>query len=242
MEELNSKEKQEVIARCAKFAAMATQKDVSPHEAEIAKRMLAETLAKYSLSQMDIINRETYSQDVDVSFINPYGGQQRKRWEDYLMSGICKLFEVHPVTTPDPSSGETCYGLVGFKDDLLLVGYYYKFLRRQIHQTGKIKFTRQKERDSHGIGAVQVLISRLQVVIARRNEIVAETSTALVIKKHNAVEAEFTKHFPSIRKVRRTRDNVDRGAYLQGRADGQSMSLNKGVNGGTGRVTIGGGR
>lgn len=233
-----------VLDKIIKLLSLAEGKGTTPAEAATAAAQANRLMLKHSISHAQLDDHQPTSEPIDHATIHIMG-KRCINWRVGLANGIAQLHTCRVM------AGYGRIDVVGRYSDRQIVDYLYRYLSREIerlaederkrHTRGVLDFTCDEPwdtsprgkgwYDSYKKGAVVTVIARLRVDRAEHMAEVKEThSTALVrINAHDlAVEA----HFSSISGGKRQGYGASTNSgYTQGKAAGNRIVLNKGLNG-----------
>lgn len=218
-------------------------RDPDSEEAKTAYRLAGELMAKYDVAISDIKEKKDVSAGIVKQHIKVFSEKYWHDLEGMLASAVSEAFDMKPIWThefnEETFESEKVLAFIGHKSDMELGLWYFKYIRLVISRRTAAwekdngQHT-QKAKFSYGWGMVNSVSERLHDMFVRKQEVhEAANTTALVIVKKDAVQQRFDEEYPTARKAKSTRRQVDYRAYGQGEAEGKKISLNKPMGGGS---------
>lgn len=236
--------KEALIEKCRKLMALATSPN--PHEALLASKKLGELMAKHAISAMELDSEDSPHADLIREGVNGYT-VRKCLWEAILAANIAKVFDSKVVNTRCNDGWSNVF--MGYKSDVEIAIYFFKYIRRQISQMAKISADKFKEDGYHMLtsyekrgwnavefsntyahGMVSKVIKRLTEAYSVRRENIPSNCTALMVVKGENVMSFMNDHFPNRTNATHKMRGSDY-AYHQGYNDGSRVRINKGVTG-----------
>lgn len=203
----------------------------NPGEAENAKQMFAQMLARYQLDIGSVLTTETIVSGMRNEEIKGRGSQ-RSKWEVRLSMGVAGAFDCMVVTGSKNGSWHLTF--IGHDSDIPLVLYFFKMLRKNIGRNSKTKWSKVNDRNTYAHSMVTVVNSRLSDIYKRKAEVLNEEILALVPLKKQAAKDHMNSTFKNLRNVKITSSsNGSYKAHEQGQEDGKNIGLGKPLQEGT---------
>jgi hypothetical protein len=219
-------DKSSIIGKIKKLLALADS--CNEHEAALAAAHVQRLLAAHNLAMADI---NTSSSPEQADRIETDVARNLPKWVRHLSAGVSIAFDCqaihHPVT------GKMTF--IGVGADVQVAAYTFTYLDRTVRKlcAGYLKqhadtatAGRQREllRHSYYLGAVSTITRQLQ----EQKRQTPVTPGALVPVKEGLIRKAMNE-MGAIRTIRSRRSYINTTAYNQGQADGQRVSLHKGI-------------
>jgi len=216
-----------IISRIQKLLSLGSNNDQT-HEAEAALKKAASLAEEYGLALSDI-NKETGEiSGVEKATVNMVH-QRHNCWAYPLASIIADCFDCQPIISRwGKNDGVMIF--IGTPTDIEMTCWYYKLIRLKTIRGAASKFNLVKDQKMYGRGVVATMQTRLKKMFKTEQEkIRTPETTALVLVKKDAVNAEVKKRYPNLQTRRSSyKANGSVAAYMQGKEDGNSMGLHRG--------------
>jgi len=219
-------DKTPVIDKIKKLLALANS--CNEHEAALAAAHVQRLLAAHNLAMADItasVRPEKADRvETDVARSLP-------KWIRHLSAGVSSAFDCQAIH--HPATGKMIF--IGVGADVQVAAYTFTYLDRTVrklcagylkqHAAGPVA-GKQREllRHSYYLGAVSTIARQLQ---DQKNQ-TPVTPGALVPVKEGLIRMAMNEMGP-IRTMHSRRSYINSTAYNQGQADGQQVSIHKGV-------------
>ncbi len=210
-------------------------------EAASSMKKATELMVKHNIdiASMDK-NRDKKSGNIEeVKFKTMY---KERDWELFLGKACGEVFDCkmlltnHWNTTSNFNHKEIhCINFIGHKSDLVMVGYFFKYLRNYaIHQA--CFYSKRKKEQNAFCSAFRLTVEKRLIELYKRIEEALDSSTmALVVKKKDAVNKFFKDKYPNIEY---TNVKQSMGGSLSARTagskSGKAVPLGRPVTGGNG--------
>jgi len=228
---------EEMLTKLKKLLALAANAG-SEQEAETAMRMASKIMAKYGLESVSL--EEEKSGPFIDSFSSETWIDSNSEWEGTLSVIVVECFNCRQIRQKPIQK----YGIkgkiifVGEKKDLVLVEWYYKYLKLAISRRAEQHSKKKRDQHAFAIGMILSLRERLQKLHKYVEEERTEDTTAIVLRTQAMVDKKFREMFPRVKEVNgRKISNQD--ALKKGQAAGAKLSLSKPINGSNERKSNG---
>lgn len=209
-------------------------------EAKLAMEKAGELMAKYELSIAEV--RESEGHDikdmVEDVFVNGVG-DRRRNWEAMLGHAISQAFDAEIILSSGGQIDSWGVHFIGHKSDVELVVFFHKHLRRHVWGMARMNYKTKHDRESYCFGAVETLRKRLNDMYKRKQEVMDESCTALVVVKKGAVSEKVKELYPNLRKSSIGQRSTNWRAFDSGKKDGEKINLNRPVGGSEQTAQIG---
>jgi len=220
-----------IVDRIRKLLSLGGNNDQA-NEAEAALKKAAILAEKHGLALSDI-NPETGEVSTVEKNSVPGLHQRHACWSKPLAAVIARCFDCQSIISKsrgwDRKWVETIVFL-GTPTDLEMTIWYYKLIRLKTIRGADAKYTYVKDQKMYGMGILDTMRVRLkEMFVKEQAKVRSSETTALVLVKKDAVNAEVKRQFPHIRSVSTPAPvNGDLKAYAEGRKDGGNMTLHRG--------------
>lgn len=221
-------EKQSMIDKVMKLLELGKEESggFSP-EQKTANEMAARLMAKYALDLSDLRGAKK-----GFSFarqkVDPLD-EVYCAWEGSLAHCIANAFDVSVIITK-PRYSAWFLSFLGTKTDIEISVFFYRHLRRTVGRKAEIGFRLKRDRTTYAFGMVDTIDKRLQDLYKRRNEVMDENSSALMVVKVDGLDKYVKDQFPNLRKSQSNKLTGSMESYRKGLADGRKVSLNRPVS------------
>lgn len=237
-----------ILIRIQRLLTLASNPGASVNESAAAFAAAQKLLARYNLdlAQVEITTGVKQASENIVNSTEPlYSGQRVILWKSTLAIGLCNLnaCQMYIATTFVDGEKEISYQVVGRSSDVALVRYFFNSIVSQIELLSSEALKRNLGRgktftNNFKHGASSTVIDRLNKT---NQEVRAEyQSTALVLVDNKATEvASWVRLNMKLgyRNVNYTAAGDSRGFNL-GRAEGERVALNRGLDNGANGVKM----
>lgn len=217
---------QRQIERIQKLLALAMADPDTP-EAIAASKKAAELLAKYELDMADLT--EENKNDVLMEKLKNYNSHHQK-WEATLLTVLRETFDVHPVVVVGDNGRS--YEIFGKKQDLVMVVFLFKTVRRFAIKRGEKLYKLVKERTAFQNGIILAVARRLQDIKLERQQHRTEHTTALAVQNKTEV-INYVKNLYKKLKMKTIKtkgfspsNSKEQKAFHKGVEEGKKLSLN----------------
>ena len=216
-----------ILKRIQKLMSLGSNNDQA-HEAEAALKKAAALAEEYGLALSDVDTETGEVSNVKRNSVNLVNSKHNS-WALGLAVVVAECFDCKPIRNAwGRHDGEMIF--IGTPTDLEMTIWYYKLIRLKTIRGASSKFDLVKDQKMYGRGVLATMQSRLKNIFKKEQEkIRTPETTALVIVKKDAVDAEVKKQFPKLKTKRssfRASGSVE--AYRQGMKDGANMTLHRG--------------
>ena len=247
-------EKQRQINIILKCLALGDEdRNTSDAQRQVAQQKAAELMAKWGLDFADL---RTMKPKADAFIRVDIDGSQSTKvdWESNLAGNIARAFDGEVVNINSSIYWQLSF--LGAKTDIEIVVFFFEFLRRtipvmsrrvineqwirenlrQFHITPKMI---REEQRTYCFGMVKEIGIRLMQLYKQREAFIPADCKALMVVKKDGI-AEFVKdQFPRLRSGRPISLRGSNAAYGAGKEDGRRVNLNRPIEGGLNRGSIG---
>ncbi len=228
-------EKKEIIRKIKGLLELAAN-DPESNESKLAAERAGILQAKYNIQYL-----AEDSKDIDgiVKETTPVFMSKNVTWSHILITGIAVNFDCQAIKKVGAYKGDNSYefAIVGYKHDVEIAMYYFKFLRTMIAKKGEDQFKKLKERKAYQTGFCHAVIKRLQEMNKTKEAHTDVKTKDLVVVKKNDVLKAYQQHFPN-KKKNYSNAKLDPHAYHKGMNDGKNASLSRPIAPSKGRETI----
>lgn len=223
--------KQEMIQKILKLLELGNaEKNSNPHERELASKKAQQLMAEHALSFADL--REGKPKSDIYTRIDIDGSEEvRVPWENVLANGVGKTFDCF-VVSYGSTRGHESYdpwrlAFLGAKTDIEIAVFFFKYLRRTVGVMSERAATGSRAQDSHAMGMVSTIITRLRDLYKQRDEIISASadSRALMVIKKNDVDDFVKKEFPKLVNLKNSTTYDEN--YYKGREAGHRVNLSR---------------
>jgi uncharacterized protein DUF2786 len=219
-------DKTPIIDKIKKLLALANS--CNEHEAALAAAHAQRLLAAHNLAMADITASDRPEQadrvETDVARSLP-------KWIRHLSAGVSSAFDCQAIH--HPATGKMTF--IGVGADVQVAAYTFTYLDRTVRKlcAGYLKLhagtaiaVRQREllRHSYYLGVVSTITRQLY----DQKKQTPVTPGTLVPVKEGLIRKAINEMGP-IRTIRSRRSYINATAYNQGQADGQQVSIHRGV-------------
>jgi hypothetical protein len=219
-------DKTPIIEKIRKLLALATS--CNEHEAALAAAHVQRLLAAHNLAMADIT---AAARPEKADRIETHASRSLPKWFRHLSAGVSSAFDCQAIH--HPANGTMTF--IGVGADVQVAAYTFAYLERTVRRlcaaylkqhAGTLIAGRQRElmRHSYYLGAVSTITRQLQ----DQKKQTPVTPGALVPIKEGLIRNALDELGP-IRTMHSRRSYVNATAYNQGQADGQQISIRKGV-------------
>jgi hypothetical protein len=215
-----------IIDKIKKLLALSNS--CNEHEAALAAAHVQRLLAAHNLAMADI----TASEKPDkVDRVETDVARSLPKWIRHLSAAVSSAFDCQAIH--HPATGKMTF--IGVGADVQVAAYTFTYLERTVRKlcTGYLKqhvgttiIGQQREllRQSYYLGAVSTITQQLQ----NQKKQTPVTPGALVPVKAGLIRKAMEEIGP-IRTMHSRRSYINSTAYNQGQADGQQVSIHKGL-------------
>ena len=225
-------DKTPIIDKIKKLLALADS--CNEHEAALAAAHVQRLLAAHNLAMADITSVEKPDK---ADLIETDVARSLPKWVRHLSAAVSGAFDCQAIH--HPATGKMTF--IGVGADVQVAAYTFTYLDRTVRKlcsgylkqyAGAASAGRQRElmRHSYYLGAVSTITRQLH----DQKKQTPVTPGALVPVKEGLIRTALDE-MGAIRTIHSRRSYINASAYSQGQADGQQVSIHKGV-GQTGAV------
>ena len=248
--------KESIIAKIMKLMELGNEeKNSNPHEREAATKMAAKLMADYSIDFIDL--KTNKAKDDPFITLDVEGSSEIKvDYEAALAHAIAKAFDCKMINSYKYDyNADEIYGKIwkicflGSKNDIDIVVYFFKFLRRTLGAMARRNVTKesiqkadpyaarriteayiQQARKNYCFGMVSTIDQRLQELYLKREEFIPANCKDLMVVKKDDLEKYMKEKFPNLRYSKGTTLKGDMNSYHKGKQDGHSVNLSRPID------------
>lgn len=221
-----------IANRVKKLMALANDQAASDGERDNALRMAHATMLKYNLDQFDVDGKPAGPQEHrHERRVESYG----RPWAVALANSVARAFFCKLLMRKSPVKDQVIYCFVGKESNTDAAAEVAVTLIHSIFREAKRRMRLEGEnvtwRRSFCTGAMFKIQERCAALHTSTQLEGGSTSTALVVRNAYAVEAQANDQWLADQGIRtrerasRAKRSMDGGAYGQGRAFGEKVSL-----------------
>lgn len=234
---------QNILDRIIALLNMTQEKGCTIHEAATAAKTAQELIAKYRLSQAELMQTQagvTQEEIVHKPEFFLYQSERRSAWREYLAGELCRLNHCRILLWTSYSilsKKQVSYRVIGGESDIQVCSYFFQYLSREIErlaEESKKNGLLSGKSQMHGfkVGAAQEVIRRMkQAQQEVRNGVAGAVQTAAMVKvdaRGEEVETWMKKNLNTT-KSPACQSQISAHGYQQGTLAGKGIALNQGV-------------
>jgi len=224
---MTTEEINKIKDKLSKLLALSTSPN--ENEAEAAMLKVAELCNKYNLRIADI-HMQDGKMTADVGSVKiTVPVKVTPTWEKIIVFHIAKTFDGDVIRTVD---NNTTWTFIASPSDLEIITDMYMRVSSSIYRMTRT-YSKGKGRtvgSSYALGLAHTVTNRLKMLVEARTKAEAVTTTDLVVVKTDAVQKHVHSMFPKLKTTSvKPSANLDKDHYMNGREDGNNISLNKAV-------------
>lgn len=233
---------EDILRRIKKLLSLASSSN--ENEAASAAAKAQDLMFQYELD-MSVVEGYNIDKDnqIEESAIAAFGGRAAN-WKMWLFTAVARTSLCEPYISRSRTGQRGM--IIGRKSDTELARYTFDYLIKEIERlsdafmANQIYYDRGHARTlrrSWLEGAVLMVTGNLYSDFRARKE-QSEASTALVVSREGEIKDYMNKIGMSLTSRSSSRSEVDSYAYRQGKADGASISIRRGLSGSKGSRQI----
>lgn len=227
--ENGSVDKDKILAKVQKLLKLAGGTTFNA-EAETALSLAGELLGRYGMELSDVQSIDDVPDRIERA--NVRGLTHRRRsWESILANGIAKSFRSRAVIfhTWDLNADKDQWNIAffGLPSDLILVKYFYDYLRFNIGRRSRVEFPSDVAgRNSFSLASASVVVERLERMNKIRDKHVPVNCRDLVPVVEKEVDSKVEADFGKLKKCSPATVS-DRDGWIRGERYGKQISLSR---------------
>ena len=232
---------QKILNKLQKLLALSAS--TNEHEAALALEKAQALMNEHNVTVQDVA---VDGSGADITSQEIFGlTKSRQKWESILGASVANTFDGRAIV--DSAATGWFITFVAGKTDMVIIVDLFERLRLSVRRMSKTYVDRERSikpwlsaktlHNSYRRGMVQTIHKRMATLKQNtrpddctRNQH-GLSGMDLVVVKNRAVDQRIAKLFGQTRKESSRRISVDRGAYHQGREDGNNVSLHSSVDG-----------
>ncbi len=231
-------EKQEIIRKIKGLLELAAS-DPDSNESKLAAERAGVLQAKYNIKY---IAEDSLNENGIVKETTPVYIKRNMLWSHTLITSIAEAFDCQAIRTFGTHIkdfiGDNNYkfAIIGYKHDVEIAMYYFKYLRTMISKKGEDKYKKLKERKAYQMGFCMAVSKRLKEMTRVKEYHTDKRTYALVLVKKNDVLKAYKKEFPNTNQTK-SQAKLDPDAYHKGVNDGKTANLSRPISPTKGKET-----
>ena len=217
--------KEKIVEKIQKMLRLAAN-DPDSEESKTAARMAGELMSKYDIESFELQEKPEI-EITEALFDRTITSDDL--WQGSLAVTLANVFDC--VVIRETFGKESAqWRFMGHKSDIVLVSWYFKFLRIKIGKMGSDLYKKKREKRDYCLGLVLGLKKILEVTFKARSEGHDPKTKELVVLKRKFVEDFVEKKYSNLKKTKSSA-KLNQDAMNKGFNDSGKISLHRPVQG-----------